>query len=47
MQFSDLDGVIDGIGPGQLAEVSSLWNLYGDVAAPHLWYQTLKPALLC
>mmetsp|Transcript_55929 Transcript_55929/g.117024 ORF Transcript_55929/g.117024 Transcript_55929/m.117024 type:complete len:2321 (-) Transcript_55929:82-7044(-) len=44
VRFRGLDGVVDGIGPGQLAEV--LWNLYGDVAAPHSWYQTLKPALL-
>ena len=57
VRFRDLDGVVDGIGPGQLAE--ALWNLDGDVAAPHSApraeprcrgsapYQTLKPALLC
>ena len=29
--FRNLDGIVDGIEPGQIAEV--LWNLYGDVAA--------------
>ena len=46
VRFRNLDGIVDGIEPGQIAEV--LWNLYGDVAAPYSWpgYQTLKPALL-
>ena len=44
VRFCNLDGIVDWIEPGQIAEV--LWNLYGDVAAPYSWYQTLKPALL-
>ena len=44
VRFRNLEGIVDGIEPGQIAEV--LWNLYGDVAAPYSWYQTLKPALL-
>ena len=35
VRFRNLDGIVDGIESGQIAEV--LWNLYGDVAAPYSW----------
>ena len=33
VRFCNLDGMVDWIGPGQIAEV--LWNLHGDVSAPY------------
>ena len=44
VRFPNLEGVIPGVRRGQLAEV--VWNLYGDVSAPHSWFHTLKPVLM-
>ena len=41
--FCNLDRIVNGIKPGEIAE--DLWNLYGDVAAPFSGYQTRK--MLC